>query len=1132
VDIRLLGTTEVVVGGAQRALGGPRQRGVLANLALHAGRAVVVSQLIDDLWGSSPPASAGHTIETYVSRLRRVLDMPGEQSVVVTVGRGYALNVAPEQVDALHFAELAAEGRAALDRGDAVGAERALSAALVLWRGPALSDVRDSAFAPVAARRLETDRLAALETLMDARLLLGGHRDAVSELERAIALDPYRERFHAQLMVALYRSGRQADALGAFQKARARLAEDLGLEPGRELRELETAVLLQAPELDAPSSGRQPLLHGATPSTSDAMSIEEQARPSGLELPARWRPTFKSRRVRALTVACVVALVAGAGVATLLRRTTPLDAASVGLTELTTTGGVVRSISLPSEPGSAVAADGSVWVTSPVAHALYRVDPETGATDDTIGVGAGADAVVAAGSDLWVANTLDGTVSRVSVATGEVVQTVNVGPEPTGLAAGDGSVWVADASASTLTAIKASSGNASTQPLSSAPFGVAFGAGSVWLSNPSYDNVTRLQPGGGASVEIPVGAGPTAIAFGLGSVWVTDQLDGTVSRIDPATDSVVAEIPVGDGPDALTISAGSVWVANRISSTVTRVDPVSNSAGVPVLVEQDPVGVAAFDGLIWAATGAPAAGVAKGGTLRVVTSAPEPSIDPALVYPYLPYQFFEGTYDGLMNYDQVGGSDGLQVVPDLAVAMPSVTSGGTVYSFVLRPGIRYSNGELVRPQDFRRAIERTISLNATAAFFLDGIAGASSCRSGQPCNLDRGITVSASAGTVTFHLIGPDPEFLYKLTFEFTAPVPPGTPLRDIGAHPVPSTGPYMIGHYVPDREVEFVRNPYFHVWSAAAEPTGIPDRIIWTYGASIPAEVTDVEEGKADWEWDTVPDPAALLAQYPGQVQVNPTLAVAFAWFNVMAAPFNNPQVRQAFNLAVNRDQYVTEMGGPIAGAPTCQVLPPGIPGFRPYCPFTVDPTPSGDWVGPNLALARKLVAESGTKGMRVVVWGHQWDEPTTAFITSVLKELGYRASYVTPPDSVYVATVNNSANHVQVGASWWGPDYPAASEFFQLHFACSGVRLDDATATIHSNFFCDPSIDRQMQAADKEEAASTAVADASWADIDREVTDAAVWAPLMVMNEVDFMSARVSNYQYNPLFGVLLDQLSVRHN
>jgi peptide/nickel transport system substrate-binding protein len=392
--------------------------------------------------------------------------------------------------------------------------------------------------------------------------------------------------------------------------------------------------------------------------------------------------------------------------------------------------------------------------------------------------------------------------------------------------------------------------------------------------------------------------------------------------------------------------------------------------------------------------------------------------------------------------------------------------------------------------------------------------------------------VSDNADTITFHLVGPDADFLYKLTFEFTAPVPPGTPWHDVGSRPVPSTGPYMIGHFVPDHQVEFVRNPYFHVWSTVAQPPGVPDRIIWTYGASIPAEVTDVEQGKADWEFDTVPDPAEFMAEYPGQVYVNPTLAVSWAWFNVTVPPFKDLRVRQAVNLAVNRSQYVAEMGGPVSGTVACQILPRGIPGYSPYCPFTIDPNPAGNWVGPNLPLAQKLVAESGTKGMRVVVWGHQWDEPTTAFVVSLLKELGYRASSVTATDPVYEATVNNSANHIQAGDSLWAADYPSASEFFEFHFACSGFRLDDAFATIHSNFFCNPSIDRQMRAAGQEEATDSAEADARWAETDRELTDAAVWVPLEVPNEVDFMSARVSNYQYNPVFGVLLDQLSVRRN
>ena len=137
-----------------------------------------------------------------------------------------------------------------------------------MYKRQALADVQDSAFAPIAARRLESDRLAAIESFADARLLLGQHREIVSDLERAVALDPYRERFHGQLMVALYRCGRQADALAAFQRARARLAGDLGLDPGRELRELERAILLQAPELDPPRSS-PPLAIKGVPAEGD-----------------------------------------------------------------------------------------------------------------------------------------------------------------------------------------------------------------------------------------------------------------------------------------------------------------------------------------------------------------------------------------------------------------------------------------------------------------------------------------------------------------------------------------------------------------------------------------------------------------------------------------------------------------------------------------------------------------------------------------------------------------------------------------------------------------------------------------------------------------------------------------------
>ena len=252
VQLRLLGPTELVIGDVRARLGGPRSRAVLVDLGLHAGRPVMTPQIIDDLWAESPPASAAHTVETYISRLRKVLNLPGEPIVIARSGSGYVLNLGPPQVDALWFAELAAKGRSALAEGDITSAEDLLSSALALWRGPALADVRDSAFAPAAARWLENERLVVLETLIEARLLMGRHLDVLSDLESAIADEPFRERFHAQLMTALYRSRRQADALAAYQRARALLVDELGIEPGQELRELEQAILSQAPELEQP----------------------------------------------------------------------------------------------------------------------------------------------------------------------------------------------------------------------------------------------------------------------------------------------------------------------------------------------------------------------------------------------------------------------------------------------------------------------------------------------------------------------------------------------------------------------------------------------------------------------------------------------------------------------------------------------------------------------------------------------------------------------------------------------------------------------------------------------------------------------------------------------------------------
>ena len=369
---------------------------------------------------------------------------------------------------------------------------------------------------------------------------------------------------------------------------------------------------------------------------------------------------------------------------------------------------------------------------------------------------------------------------------------------------------MADAGGSTLSALSPVSGNLmATVALPSAPFGVAFGAGSVWVTSPADDRLTRVDPRGGrVSQQIPVGTEPTAVTFGLGSVWVANSLDSTVTRVSPDTDAVAAVIPVGDGPDALAVAGGSVWAANRLSATLTRIRPggidpapsVVQVGGSPVALTAATRGDAGSGRGVWVAAGPAVSARPAGGTLRVVTSYAPASIDPALIYPLMPPQFAAATYDTLVTFQKTGGSSGLQLVPDLALAMPTVTGGGTVYTFTLRPGLRYSTGRPVRPADFRHAIERVLALNPAAASFLDRIVGASMCTPGKPCDLGRGIITDDSAGTVRFRLTAPDPYFLDKLAFAFTAPVPSYVPATKPSQDPVPCTGPYMLTRYVPGR--------------------------------------------------------------------------------------------------------------------------------------------------------------------------------------------------------------------------------------------------------------------------------------------------------------------------------------------
>jgi DNA-binding SARP family transcriptional activator len=256
VRFRILGPIEAARAGTTLDLGGPRHRKLLAVLLVHAGEVVSTERLIQALWGDEPPEGAAAALHVRVSELRKALRgaQPGADAGLLTRGSGYLLQVGADELDARCVERLAAAGREALARGEHAKASESLREALALWRGPALMEVADQPFAQTEVARLESLRLQASEDRMEADLGLGRHRELVVELETMVVEHPLRERFWAQLMLAQYRAGRQAEALRTYQAARELLVERFGIDPGAELQRLHGAVLRHDPALDLPAT--------------------------------------------------------------------------------------------------------------------------------------------------------------------------------------------------------------------------------------------------------------------------------------------------------------------------------------------------------------------------------------------------------------------------------------------------------------------------------------------------------------------------------------------------------------------------------------------------------------------------------------------------------------------------------------------------------------------------------------------------------------------------------------------------------------------------------------------------------------------------------------------------------------
>ncbi|MDT4979944.1 MAG: hypothetical protein QOG07_1823, partial [Pseudonocardiales bacterium] len=1034
MEVGILGQLVVRRDGHEIPISAPKQRLLLVLLVLRRGELVPTETLIDKLWAGDPPATAVKVVQVYVSQLRKAL---GDGALETCPG-GYRLRVEPAAVDSQRFEQLLGHGLDLLASGDASGAQAVLRAALALWRGPPLAEFRFEDFAAQEIGRLEELRLLALAKRLECELAVGRPAESVAELQALVREHPLQENLRGLLMLALYRAGRQADALAAYQDARTTLVADLGIDPGESLQRLEAAILAHDPSLD---------LEVAPPvATKTSLPL-----PSSAERTARPTPRRISRSRRWLAGVGAVVLVAVSVVAVLSRggrssSATGLSAGSVGFIDAR--GPRVGSqVAVQGQPTSVTVGAGAVWVVDATAGTVARIDPRSRAVVQTIRVGSSPSGVAANDGGVWVANHDDATVSWISPQTNAVVRTIPVGTGPVAVAYGFGSVWVTNSADRTLTRIDADTGDVSaTIRTNAVGRGLAVGGGSVWVTDEATSGVVQVNPGTDAvTATATVGTGPTGIAFGAGSVWVVNALDGTVSSLDPTTRAVRATIPVPDGPSAVTVAGDLVWVSAAFGSRVVRIDPHRDVVVGSAPIGNRPVELAASGAGVWVAVQASGVGH-RGGRLIVLGSGID-SIDPgvASLFPTLGPL----VYDALTSLRHAGGSAGTEIVPDLAAAVPQPTANGTSYTFHLRSGIRYSDGAPVRAADFRLGLDRILEFGAPFASTFTHILGAAECLAGRRCDLSAGV-LSEGASTVTFRLSTPDPRLLAELTV--LTPVPAGTPMRDIGTKPVPGTGPYQIQTYVPGKLLTFERNHYFHVWSAAARPDGYPDEVAYRVVSDQDTATRNLLTGQADVV--TASHETALLRQFivqrPRQVHVDTEQATVFMFLNMRQPPFNDIRVRRAINYAVDR-AHIAALAGTAFARPTCQVVPPTVSGYRPYCPYTIDPDATGQWRAPDLGQAESLIESSGTRGQAVVVWAFADYVTEARYLVALLNRLGYKASlHYVSNDATYFADLVK-APAAQAGMFGWFGDVLAVDAL-----AVNGCHFDPNPA-----HFCDHGVD-----------------------------------------------------------------------
>jgi YVTN family beta-propeller protein len=1098
---------------------------LLVLLLLHRGAPISADRLIDLLWGESPPATATTSLRVHISNLRKVLG----GDVLMTRSAGYELVVDSDAVDADRFEHLAADARAALADGQPARARTLLEAALGLWRGEPLADLAYERFAQGEIARLEEARLAALEDRIDADLALGRHAALVGELGSLVVANPLRERPRAQLMLALYRTGRQADALECYRQARGELINELGIEPGPALRELEQAILAQDPALDA------------LPRRSAFLPVMDARR--------GWR----GRRLVAaggVLLFAAVTLVAvrllGSG------GSSPHVAANSVVVIDPRSDIVVARVPVGARPSQLAVGDGGLWVANLGEGTFSEIDLRNRQVVRTLATGTTAATTIAGvtvGSGaIWAVDSTS-VVRRVDLRD-DSIQSDSVGGQfsssywalgPDVAATGAGGVWVLTGNSSVARLDPRSARLVDNIALGTHPASVAVGDGSVWVSDSADGTVSRIDASSDAVTQtIPVGRGASGIAAGADGVWVANTLDDSVTRIDPVTGAATDTIPVGEGPRGVAVGAGSVWVANSRDGTVSRIDPASRRVADTIRAGQSPEDVAVVGGSVFVSVQAGGLGFAplRGGlTLRILAeSDPLQSTDPAIgpSDPVLGGQLTYLTCATLLNYPDRPAPAGEQLVPDVARSLPAVTDGGRVYTFVLRPGVRFSppSNAPVTAQAFQRAIERALNPKMASpwAFEVQDIAGARAYATGRAATV---AGVSASGLRLTVRLTAPQADFPSRIATQGFCAVPPATPIDPNGIEGIPEAGPYYVARHISNQTLILKRNPSY----SGTRPRTVSE-IDVTIGVAGNRAVQQVLSGAADYTEVVPPNavgylsarygPASPAARGGGQQYFQgPGLGFHYLVFNVRRPLFAQAALRQAVNYAIDRRALAAAANAadPYGGhQPTSGYLQPGIPGYEPAAIY-----PLG---GPDVARALHLARGTIRHG---VIYGYYLPPgPQLAQIVKTdLAAIGIEMEIKLFGKLAMYNRILNPNEPWDIALVGWGVDHADPSDEINALFDSSSIPpapLPPNAANLYFNYgrFSDPAFDRRMRAAAILFGTARARTYGQLAiDLAREAAPVAAWG---VPHSRNLFATSIGCQTYQPIYGFDLATLCLR--